>query len=143
MSIIIPLIYSKDGAQVQRATVPVGYDLPTYDVFVQKMISEVLTHIRLFPNKLPAFDEVKSLAPGYPLVAISGDVFQPVFQFRQLLRAGADPKTILKLVSDHRNALAALDRSAYTDEQNTEWNDAGIAITILFNELSRENTVVR
>lgn len=36
-----------------------------------------------------------------------------------------------------------LDRTAYTDEQNTEWNDAGIAITILFNELTREAANVR
>ena len=49
----------------------------------------------------------------------------------------------MKMVSDHRNALAALDRSAYTDEQNTEWNDAGIAITLLFNELTKKVANVR
>lgn len=135
MSIIIPLIYSKDGAQVQRATVPVGYDLPTYDVFVQKMISEVLTHIRLFPNKLPDFDEVKSLAPGYPLVTITGAAFSAVQAFEQLLRAGADPASIRKQATDHREALGKLDRTGYSEADEKEYQDAVLVTSLFINDL--------
>ena len=140
MSIIIFATLENKGQPVHLIQIPVGWNMPEPAEFRQSVIWEVILHDALVKERLPAFDRVTVASDG---VEISGDVFQPVFQFRQLLRAGADPKTILKLVSDHRNALAALDRSAYTDEQNTEWNDAGIAITILFNELSRENTVVR
>lgn len=138
MSIIIPLIYSKDGAQVQRATVPVGYDLPTYDVFVEKMIAEVLTHIRLFPDKLPAFDEVKSLAPGYPMVTISGGAFSAVQTFAQLLRAGADPVAVVKQASDHLEALGKLDRVGYSEADEKEYQDA-VLVTSQFIVETEDN----
>lgn len=140
MSIIIFATLENKGQPAHRIQIPVGWNMPEPAEFRQSVIWEVILHDALVKERLPAFDKVTVASDG---VEISGDVFLPVFQFRQLLRAGADHEAILKLVSDHRVALAALDRSDYTDEQNVEWNDAGIAITILFNELSRENAVVR
>lgn len=140
MSIIIFATLKDKGQPVQRLQITVGWVMPEPAEFRQNVIWEVIMHDALAKERLPAFDKVTVASEG---VEISGDVFQPVFQFRELLRSGADHKTVVKMVSDHRNALAALDRSAYTDEQNTEWNDAGIAITILFNELTRETANVR
>lgn len=134
MSIIIPLIYSKDGTQVQRATVPVGYYLPSYDVFVERMISEVLIHIRLFSAKLPDFDEVKSMAPGYPPVVIKGSAFEPIKTFMQLLRAGADPAAICKQASDHLEALGKLDRTGYSEADEKEYQDAVLVTAQFINE---------
>ena len=124
MSIIIPLIYSSKGVQVQRATVPVGYSLPTYDVFVEKMIAEVLTHIKLFPDKLPDFDTVTSMVPGYPPVILGGSAFSVVMSFSQLIRSGADKATILKMANDHLAALGQIDRTAYNEADEKEYQDA-------------------
>lgn len=139
MSIIIFATLEDKGQPVHGIQIPVGWNMPEPAKFRQSVIWEVIIHDALAKERLPAFDKVSVASDG---VEISGDVFSPVFQFRQLLRAGADRET-MKMVSDHRVALAALDRSGYTDEQNVEWNDAGFANTILFNELSRKNADAR
>lgn len=138
MSIIIFATLENKGQPVQRVQIPVGWDMP--EDFRGSVIWEIILHDRFAKERLPAFDKVTVASEG---VEISGDIFSPVFQFRQLLRAGADRESVLKLVSDHRTALYALDRTAYDAAQTTEWEDAAKAITVLFNELSMENTIAR
>lgn len=141
MSIIIFATLENKGQPVKRVQIPVGWHMPEPAAFRRDVIWEIMLHDKLAKERLPAFDKVS--VTGDDLVEIDGGIFSAPFSFRSLLRQGADRETVLKLVSDHRDALAALDRRAYTDAQTTEWNDAGIAITILFDDLTTEGSNAR
>lgn len=131
MSVILPVRLEKDGVVVLRFGMQGGYierfgrdhliadliiDIDLKDSFLRKWGKE----------PLPEFDTARIVLADDEDgdIVVDGTGFQFLFQIRAMQRSGVPAEHLMKLVTDHYDAVAALDTSAYTEAQMNEWYSA-------------------